>query len=101
MTEDEYVRFVYMLTKIPGRDLNEDVVRAHVAHLKRLDAKGVLELCGPFSDDDGGMVILKGCSSEEAREIAISDPFVKEGYETFELRRWEISCQENNHMGMG
>ncbi len=101
MTEGKYVRFVYILTKIPGKVLSEDIIRAHVAHLKRLDAKGVLELCGPFSDNNGGMVILKACSSEDAIEIAESDPFVKEGYETHELRKWEISCEENNHMGMG
>ena len=46
-------------------------------------------------------MILKACSSEDAIEIAESDPFVKEGYETHELRKWEISCEENNHMGMG
>jgi len=26
---------------------------------------------------------------------------VKEGYESFELRTLELSCKENNHMGMG
>jgi uncharacterized protein YciI len=95
MTEGEYVRFVYLLTRIQGKVLNKDVIRAHVVHMKRLDSIGILELCGPFSDSKGGMVILKGCSYEDAVEVAESDPFVKE------VRRWDLSCEENNHMGMG
>ena len=44
---------------------------------------------------------MKTNSFEEAKKVAESDPFVKEGYETYELRTWELSCKENNHMGMG
>ncbi len=81
--------------------MSEPVIRAHVEHLKRLDDKGLLVLCGPFKDDKGGMVILRAASHEAAKEIAEADPFVKEGVETYELNTWELSCAENNHLGMG
>ena len=72
-----------------------------MAHLKRLEDRGQLELCGPFPDHDGGMVVLRGVSEEEARAIAEADPFVASGAETFELRKLEVSCRDNKHLGMG
>lgn len=98
---NKFTRYAYFLTQIPGKQCTEEVVRRHVQHLKQLDRKGKLVLCGPFSDYEGGMVIIKANSLEEAMAIAESDPFVKEGFETFELRTLELSCEENNHMGMG
>jgi len=85
----------------PGKEFNEEIIRAHVRHMKKLDEEGKLVLCGPFTDYRGGMVILKVDTLEEAIEIAENDPFVKEGYETCDIRTWELSCKENNHMGMG
>ena len=101
MSTNEFTRYVYMLSHIPGRTRSEDLVREHVAHLELLDEKGKLVLCGPFSDYNGGMVIINASSYEEAQQIAESDPFIKSGAETFELRTLELSCKENNHMGMG
>ncbi len=96
-----FTRYVYLLELLPGRLQNEAIIRAHVQHLKQLDRNGQLILCGPFSDHKGGMVIIKADSYVEAVRIAESDPFVKEGFETYELRTLELSCEENNHMGMG
>lgn len=79
----------------------EELVRAHVEHLKRLDKKGQFVLGGPFSDYNGGMVIIKADSFEEAKSIAEEDPFIKSGAESYHIRTVELSCEENNHMGMG
>ena len=51
-------------------------MRRHVAHLKQLERKGQLVLCGPFQDHKGGMVIVSVGSLDEAKAIAESDPFV-------------------------
>ena len=96
-----FTRYVILLSHIPGKVRSEELVRAHVAHLEKLDSKGQLVLCGPFSDCNGGMVIIKASSYDEAKQIAESDPFIKSGTETYELRTLELSCKENNHMGMG
>lgn len=100
MSPDRFTRFVILLSHAE-KPMTEAVIRAHVAHLKRLDAEGRLVLCGPFKDHKGGMVIVKAESYAAAKEIAEADPFVKEGVETYELRTWELSCEENNHLGMG
>jgi len=47
------------------------------------------------------MIVLRAASFEEAKQIAADDPFVREGVRSFQVRSWELSCEENNHMGMG
>lgn len=98
---DDFTRYVILLTPRPGTRSSESLIRAHIAHLRRLDAAGQLELCGPFADHTGGMVIVRANSMEEARAIAAADPFVAEGVEDFEVRLWQLSCEANNHLGMG
>lgn len=101
ITREEDIRYVILLSVVPGAEMTDDLIRAHVGHLKELDRQGRLVLCGPFTDYRGGMVIIKAASYEEAKAVAESDPYVKAGVETYELRTWELSCESNNHMGMG
>lgn len=97
---NEFRRYVYLLTHARPELFCEKLVREHVAHLKRIEDAGALELCGPFADYPGGIVIVRASSLQEARAIAESDPFVTSGAETFELRTLELSCRANQHMGM-
>lgn len=97
---EDLTRYVIMLTPRPGKELNESLIRAHVSHLRQLDAAGRLVMCGPF-DAGGGMIIIRAGSLEEARTIAAADPFVSSGAEDFEVRTWLLSCEGNNHMGYG
>ena len=98
---NDYTRFVILLNTVNGSPATEGLIRAHVAFLRKLDAKGKLVMCGPFTDFKGGMVIVKAANIDDATRIAKRDPFVVEGVRTFEIRTWELSCEENNHMGMG
>ncbi len=101
MTEEKFIRYVILLTVRPGQKPTEALIRAHVAHLKELDKQGKYIMGGPFQDHRGGMLVLKAASLEEAKRIAEADPFITGGFETCEVRTWELSCEENNHMGMG
>ncbi|MEF2967663.1 YciI family protein [Paenibacillus sp. M1] len=101
ITRDEDIRYVILLSVIPGKEMSEELIRAHVGHLKELDRQGKLVLCGPFTDYRGGMVIIKAAGYEEAKAVAEADPYVQAGVESYELRTWELSCEGNNHMGMG
>jgi len=98
---DRFVRYVILLTIVRPELLCEDLVRAHVAHLKRIEERGHLELCGPFADKRGGIVILRGVTEEDARTLAEADPFVSSGADRYELRRLDLSSRDNDHMGMG
>lgn len=93
------LHFVVLLSK--QKDLDKSIIHKHVSYLKKLDAEGILVFCGPFTDYDGGMLIIKTENKAAAIEIAEQDPFVKEGYETYEIRTLLQSCEKNNHLGMG
>lgn len=99
--ENEFIRYVILLSHANAKNMTEQLIRGHVTHLKELDEKGQLVLCGPFQNYKGGIIIIKAGSPDEARAIAEMDPFVKSGAETYEIRILELSCKENNHMGMG
>ncbi len=101
MSNDNYIRYVILLNHVLEKPFTEEIVRAHIAHLKRLDENEQLILCGPFKEYEGGMIVIKASSLDEATLIAEADPFIKEGYETYEIRILELSCEENNHIGMG
>ena len=101
-SENAYIRYVVFLSNLPGKRVGEAEIRVHVQFLQDLDTKLLLELCGPFRDGLGGMIILKNIESLElAQQIAAADPFVAKGYKAAEVRVMDLSCEENNHLGMG
>ena len=87
--------YIYLMNN--QKNLNLEIVKKHVDHLQHLDKSGKLILCGPFTDYAWGMVVLNCENIEEARKIVESDPFIAEGYKTYELRTLEIANKENNY----
>ena len=98
---DPSLRFVVLLHAVPGTARGEPLIRRHVAFLKTLEARGELDLAGPFVDGEGGMLVLKVEYPEQAEEIVGRDPFVLEGVARPEIRAWRLSNEDNNHLGMG
>lgn len=90
--------YIIILSKVDKNLTPFDAVKSHVEHLKKLDESGKYILGGPFTDWDGGMVIVKADSPAEAKKIAESDPFVKLGFRTYEIRTLEIANKENNYL---
>ena len=73
----------------------------HVNHLKDLDARGILHLCGPLKDTDGGMgmIILNAESLDEAKGYAFKDPFVvNKCYKTCIVYEINEANVENNFL---
>jgi uncharacterized protein YciI len=93
---ESYILYVILLSK--RKPFSKEVIENHVAHLKNLDEQGNLVVCGPFMDYDGGMIIVRASSVEEARAIAESDPFFSEGFESYELRTLQQACKENRYL---
>jgi len=88
--------FVYLMENL--KPLNEELIKAHVCHLKQLDETGKLILCGPFTDYPGGMVIFRAETSDEAKQIAQSDPFIASGYKSYDLRSLELASADNDYL---
>ena len=64
---------------------------AHVEHLNRLNAEGVLKMAGPFLDDDGkpcgSLLIFETQTREAAQALADSDPYAQAGlFESVEIK---------------
>lgn len=76
------------------------VITRHVENLKRLDADGKIELCGPFKGYPGvaGMVIFKTESYEEAEALCKLEPLVAEGYATYILASLQVADKDNNYL---
>ncbi|MDR2974349.1 MAG: YciI family protein [Propionibacteriaceae bacterium] len=89
---------LYLMLMQSQRPADAAVVSSHVEHLRRIDSVGHLVLCGPFTDDAGGMVVLRARSFEEANDIAAADPFVAQGFRTYQLRTVEVANQENGYL---
>ena len=76
------------------------VITRHVENLRRLDADGKIELCGPFKGYPGvaGMVIFKTQSYEEADALCKTEPLVAEGYAAYTLASLQVADKENNYL---
>ncbi len=98
---DEFIRHVILLSNIPGKPRSTAVIKEHIEYLRELERKSQFVLCGPFLDYDGGMLMIKTSSLEEAKKIAEADPFIKNKVKTYEIRTCLLSCEENNHLGLG
>lgn len=76
------------------------VITRHVENLRKLDAEGKLELCGPFKGYPGvaGMVIFKTATYEEAEELCKQEPLVAEGFATYQLASLQVADKTNNYL---
>lgn len=89
--------YLYVMLMHNQKPLTQAVIDAHVTHIAALDEQGKLTLSGPFIDWSGGMVVFQTASLEEAHGLAQNDPFIKEGYKTYEIRTLEWAKKENNY----
>lgn len=80
----------YLLITTRTSSFNEVFIRPHYEYLNKLKERNQLEAYGPFSDGKGGAYLIKGGSLEEATTIGHSDPLVKSGSSTVEVKEWNL-----------
>lgn len=97
--EDPYRLWAVELTPTHAPTSRADVL-AHVHHLQALESRGLLVLAGPFEDGSGGLLIIRATDARQAQEVAHADPFVARGLRRVRVRPWDLSCQDNGHMGL-
>ena len=96
-------KWLYVMTIKKGKTFNKvtkAVITRHVENLRKLDAEGKLELCGPFTGypGDAGMVIFKTPTYEEAEELCKHEPLVAEGFATYQLASLQVADKTNNYL---
>ncbi|GIL17961.1 MAG: hypothetical protein BroJett040_17120 [Oligoflexia bacterium] len=97
----QFTRFAIILDQIEGAVVSQEDIKGHIAYLRRLEKEGILVMAGPFTNYKGGMVVINVPTLEDAQKIAATDPFVANKVRRCEIRQWELSCEENNHLGRG
>lgn len=91
---------IFLMLMDEQRQVTLEAVRHHADHLKQLKENGRLVLCGPFQEG-GDMVLLRAANKKEARQIAESDPFIRDGYKSFTIRTLNEANEENNFLADG
>lgn len=57
-------------------ELQEELVKKHVEHIRNLDSKGILFMCGLLKGHESGMLILNAKTYEEAESYVKRDPLI-------------------------
>ncbi len=77
--------------------LTQDLLAGHIEFLRSLNSGGQLIVCGPFVDNDRGLLILQCESLTAAERIVQSDPFVAKGYyRSFTISEF-VQANDNNN----
>jgi uncharacterized protein YciI len=71
---------------------NPELMKQHLAHLRRMWEAGKMVIAGPLLDDGNtrGLCIYKVASVEEAKKLASDDPAVKAGRLAVEVHPWMV-----------
>ena len=71
----------------------EELQKAHLANIVRLNKLGKLVVAGPFGDSGkfAGLFVFRVGSLEEAQALAATDPAVKAGRLALDIHPWVVS----------
>lgn len=72
----------------PGKPMAEQAIGPHGAYMRRLFDEGRMLAAGPTLDIDGGVVLLRAASLDEAQAVMAADPAVTSGLFVGEVRAW-------------
>lgn len=74
-----------------------DLLAAHLAYQKALEAEGKLFLAGPLSDPGGaamsgsGLIVYRAADIAAARALADADPMHERGQRGYVLQAWRLN----------
>ncbi len=109
MTWDEYGKVcrdrgalaleVFACVTTPAREgpPPPDLLSAHLAYQKDLEARGQLFLAGPLSDTTGtamsgaGLIVYATPDIDAARALAAADPMHESGQRSFTVQAWRLN----------
>ncbi|NGP46392.1 hypothetical protein G4V62_16090 [Bacillaceae bacterium SIJ1] len=90
------MKYYAVLLPMKDEQKSKDFREAHLQYLDKLSEEGAVVAKGRFTDGSGGMVIYRGASEDEVRQLAENDPYVKEGARGCDLREWVVTGEAFN-----
>lgn len=92
-------KYLVILSGKKKNTLTDILLNDHVEHLKEINRKGQLFLCGPLIDSDKAIKIINANSMTEALKIAHSDPFtIHSYYPNIKVLELEEANEENEYL---
>ena len=92
-------KYIVILKDSSGEAPEKALIIRHVDHLKRLDAKGLLYICGPLKGNGEALQIIFAETMEEASLLVNEDPFIQEGfYRQFSISELIEANEANNYL---
>jgi len=89
--------FLVIFSRKNKGKLTQEMLEGHIAFLKKLKHLGYLIVCGPFIDNERGMIVLKCADKELATQLINEDPFVKKKYYAhYEITEFMEAKEENS-----
>jgi uncharacterized protein len=83
------MKYAAIIEYLQDRAKVAEIRPVHRQYLNGLKARGQLAVCGPFTDDSGGLIIYEADSPEEAEHLLKADPFHQHGvFLRYQLRPW-------------
>jgi uncharacterized protein YciI len=75
---------------VVGKSVFEQPLAAHLAYMTALKTRGTLLLGGPYTDDHGGLIVVKVPGEQAARDLIAADPAVRAGVMTATAHPWKL-----------
>jgi uncharacterized protein len=85
------MKIAAILEYIPDKEKIASVRPSHRQYLTGLREKGQLVICGPFTDDAGGLIVYDADSPAAVETILKGDPFYTNGIiAKYQVRPWKV-----------
>jgi len=89
--------FLVILSEKQPHLLNENLLKDHISYLKTLRKNGYLPLCGPFSDNQSAVLVIRTDLKSHAEELINNDPFIQKNYyKKYKIHEFTEAGDENN-----
>ncbi|HSW75726.1 MAG TPA: YciI family protein [Candidatus Saccharimonadales bacterium] len=89
--------FLVLLSEKQPHLLNDYMLKSHIDFLKQLRVENLLPICGPFTDNNGAVLIIKADDLHKAEEIVKKDPFISQKYyQKYSINEFLAAGEENN-----
>ena len=80
-----------------GKSVYEQDLKAHGQYMKRLFDDGALLMAGPYTDNEGALILLKVKTREEATALMNNDPAVQNKTFKAVLHEWKVFFEVNKN----